>query len=84
MLFFKTFKCCSEILYEDKNFGYCELAALVASKVYYHLGAFEESLSFALGAGNVSMFKFTLPNDLHVFCNSCSQSLWVLHSRFSF
>jgi 26S proteasome regulatory subunit N2 len=26
------------------------LAALVASKVYYHLGAFEESLTYALGA----------------------------------
>ena len=27
------------------------MAALVASKVYYHLGAFDESLTFALGAG---------------------------------
>jgi 26S proteasome regulatory subunit N2 len=27
------------------------LAALVASKVYYHLGAFQDSLNFALGAG---------------------------------
>ena len=28
-----------------------ELAALVASKVYYHLGSFQDSLMFALKAG---------------------------------
>ena len=28
-----------------------ELAALVASKVYYHLGSYEDSLNYALGAG---------------------------------
>jgi len=42
-----------EVLYEDKSFDYCELAALVASKVYYHLGAYEDSLTFALGAGKL-------------------------------
>ncbi|KAI8924392.1 armadillo-type protein [Entophlyctis helioformis] len=42
-----------EILYEDTTFKHRELAALVASKVYYHLGEFEESLSFALGAGKL-------------------------------
>lgn len=41
----------SEILHEDKQFGQHDLAALVASKVYYHLGAFEDSLTYALGAG---------------------------------
>ena len=41
----------SEILFERKDFIERELAALVASKVYYHLGAFDESLTFALGAG---------------------------------
>ncbi|KAI9364396.1 armadillo-type protein [Zopfochytrium polystomum] len=40
-----------EILYEDEAFKQRELAALVASKVYYHLGEFDESLTFALGAG---------------------------------
>ena len=39
-----------EMLYEDVSFKHRNLAALVASKVYYHLGAFEESLTFALGA----------------------------------
>jgi 26S proteasome regulatory subunit N2 len=37
-------------LYEDKQFPNQKLAALVASKVYYHLGEYEDSLSFALGA----------------------------------
>lgn len=43
----------SEILHEDKQFDQHNLAALVASKVYYHLGAFEDSLTYALGAGNL-------------------------------
>ncbi|XP_063234338.1 26S proteasome non-ATPase regulatory subunit 1 [Bacillus rossius redtenbacheri] len=42
-----------EILHEDKNFNQHELAALVASKVYYHLGSFEDSLTYALGAGDL-------------------------------
>ncbi|KAI9346485.1 armadillo-type protein [Obelidium mucronatum] len=42
-----------EILYEDEGFKQRELAALVASKVYYHLGEYDESLTFALGAGKL-------------------------------
>ncbi|CAH1133512.1 unnamed protein product [Ceutorhynchus assimilis] len=42
-----------EILHEDKIFQQHQLAALVASKVYYHLGAFEDSLTYALGAGEL-------------------------------
>jgi len=44
-----------EILHEDESFPLPQrqLAALVASKVYYHLGAFEDSLQFALGAGSL-------------------------------
>ncbi|KAJ7324656.1 hypothetical protein JRQ81_017676 [Phrynocephalus forsythii] len=42
-----------EILYEDVGFRSRAFAALVASKVFYHLGAFEESLNYALGAGNL-------------------------------
>ncbi|KAG2183158.1 hypothetical protein INT43_006153 [Umbelopsis isabellina] len=42
-----------EILYEDSEFSQRELAALVASKVYYHLGELEDALTFALGAGNL-------------------------------
>eukprot|EP00286_Rhodomonas_abbreviata_P028988 CAMPEP_0181315834 /NCGR_PEP_ID=MMETSP1101-20121128/15581_1 /TAXON_ID=46948 /ORGANISM="Rhodomonas abbreviata, Strain Caron Lab Isolate" /LENGTH=911 /DNA_ID=CAMNT_0023423057 /DNA_START=149 /DNA_END=2881 /DNA_ORIENTATION=- len=40
-----------ETLYEDEKFGSRELAALVASKVHYHLEQFAESLVYALGAG---------------------------------
>lgn len=39
-----------EVLFEDQQFKSKQLAALVASKVYYHLGAYEESLTYALGA----------------------------------
>ncbi|KAG2199130.1 hypothetical protein INT47_009869 [Mucor saturninus] len=40
-----------EILYEDSSFSQRDLAALVASKVYYNLGELDDSLTFALGAG---------------------------------
>ncbi|XP_054014485.1 26S proteasome non-ATPase regulatory subunit 1 [Hylaeus anthracinus] len=42
-----------EILHEDKAFPQHDLAALVASKVYYHLGSFEDSLTYALGAADL-------------------------------
>ncbi|PIK59554.1 26S proteasome non-ATPase regulatory subunit 1 [Apostichopus japonicus] len=42
-----------EMMYEDEKFEQREIAALVASKVYYHLGAFEESVAYALGAGSL-------------------------------
>ncbi|KAJ3194238.1 proteasome regulatory particle base subunit [Irineochytrium annulatum] len=42
-----------EALHEDDGFKYRTLAALVASKVYYHLGELDESLTFALGAGDL-------------------------------
>lgn len=41
------------MLYEDKIFGQHELAALVASKVFYHLGSYEDALTYALGASNL-------------------------------
>ena len=44
---------CSEVLYEDDGFSNRELAALVLAKVYYHLGAFDSALTFALGAGSL-------------------------------
>jgi len=42
-----------EILYEDETFRNRELAALVASKVYYHLEQYNTAMSFALGAGKL-------------------------------
>jgi 26S proteasome regulatory subunit N2 len=41
-----------ESLYEDEKFESRELAALIASKVFYHLGEYNDSLTYALGAGN--------------------------------
>ena len=46
----------SEILYEDESFEERELSALVASKVYYHLGAYDEALHYALGAATLLNF----------------------------
>lgn len=40
-----------EALYEDPNFSNRELAALVISKVYFHLGVYDVALNYALGAG---------------------------------
>lgn len=42
-----------EVLYENEDFSHRQLAALVASKVYYHLGSYEDSLTYALGAGDL-------------------------------
>jgi len=52
---------CSEKISEDEDFPERELASLLASKVYYHLGAFSESLHFALGAG--PLFDLTQRNE---------------------
>ena len=43
-----------ESLYEDDNLPAetRDTAALLASKVYYFLGEYDEALSFALGAGS--------------------------------
>ena len=48
-------------MYEEESFSNRELAALVASKVYYHLGEYEEALTFALGAGK--LFDTTLKTE---------------------
>jgi 26S proteasome regulatory subunit N2 len=41
------------MLYENEGFKDRELAALVASKVYYHLGSFDNALQYALGANKL-------------------------------
>lgn len=43
----------SEVLFETASFPDRKLAALVASKVYFHLGEFDEALSFALGSAEL-------------------------------
>jgi len=42
-----------EALYEQESFKERNLAALVASKVYYHLEEYDDALRFALGAGDL-------------------------------
>lgn len=43
----------SEALYEDESFPERQLAALVLAKVYYHLQAYNDSMVFALAAGDL-------------------------------
>ena len=47
-----TRQCCSEELYEDETFPSRKEAALLASRVYYHLDELDDALHFALAAGN--------------------------------
>ncbi|CAI6096201.1 hypothetical protein V2G26_008019 [Clonostachys chloroleuca] len=42
-----------EALYEDESFPERQLAALVLAKVYYHLQAYNDSMVFALAAGDL-------------------------------
>lgn len=51
--FLINFCYCREILYESDELPKeaRDVAALLASKVYYHLGEYDEALSFSLGAG---------------------------------
>lgn len=53
-----------------------ELAALVASKVYYHLGSFEDSLTYALGAGE--LFDVNARNEYVDTTIGMSKSLSVI------
>ncbi|KAI1184055.1 armadillo-type protein [Nemania serpens] len=50
-----------EALYEDESFPERNLAALVLSKVYFHLQAYDESMFFALAAGD--LFKLDNPGE---------------------
>ncbi|KAL2756047.1 hypothetical protein ACRALDRAFT_1050675 [Sodiomyces alcalophilus JCM 7366] len=50
-----------EALYEDESFPERQLAALVLAKVYYHLQAYNESMTFALAAGD--LFKLDAPGE---------------------
>ncbi|KAK4642596.1 proteasome regulatory particle base subunit [Podospora bellae-mahoneyi] len=50
-----------EALYEDESFPERRLAALVLAKVYFHLQAYNESMTFALAAG--PLFNFDAPGE---------------------
>ncbi|KAG4263962.1 26S proteasome regulatory subunit N2 [Fusarium proliferatum] len=51
----------AEALYEDESFPERQLAALVLAKVYYHLQAYNDSMVFALAAGD--LFKLDSPGE---------------------
>lgn len=51
----------SEALFEDETFPERRLAALVLAKVYYHLQEYNESMTFALGAGD--LFRLDHPGE---------------------
>jgi len=42
-----------ETLYEQQTFKAREMAALVISKVYYHLEEYDDAMNYALGAGKL-------------------------------
>lgn len=42
-----------ESLCEDKSFANRDLAALLASRIYYHLGSFDDCLAYAISANNL-------------------------------
>ncbi|KAK4187483.1 armadillo-type protein [Podospora australis] len=50
-----------EALYEDESFPERQLAALVLAKVYFHLQAYNESMTFALAAG--PLFSLDAPGE---------------------
>ncbi|OAQ77725.1 26S proteasome regulatory subunit Rpn2 [Purpureocillium lilacinum] len=50
-----------EALYEDDTFPERQLAALVLAKVYYHLQAYNDSMVYALAAGD--LFKLDAPGE---------------------
>lgn len=69
-----------EVLYEDEQFSERHLAALVASKVYYHLGEYDESMIFALGAGE--LFDITAKSEYveTIICSYVPSCLIILLS----
>jgi 26S proteasome regulatory subunit N2 len=78
----------SEALYESDELPKVarDHAALVASKVYYFLGEYDEALSFALGAGRAFHAETrTYGSEEYVetiVCASLSFDFDVFHSKF--
>ncbi|KAL9078726.1 MAG: hypothetical protein Q9157_002371 [Trypethelium eluteriae] len=71
-----------EALYEDESFPQRELAALVASKVYYQLGEYNESMVFALGAGK--LFDLDHPGEFEdTIVAKCVDTYIALSSLFN-
>lgn len=62
-VWYLTIGSCSESLYESDELPKQahDAAALLASKVYYYLGEYDEALSFALGAGSAFEAESRVP-----------------------
>lgn len=71
----------SEALYEDESFPERQLAALVLAKVYFHLQAYNESMTFALAAG--PLFKLDKPGEFEetIISKCVDQYIAVSSSR---
>ena len=71
----------SEALYEDESFPERQLAALVLAKVYFHLQAYNESMTFALAAG--PLFKLDAPGEFEetIISKCVDQYIAVLSAR---
>jgi 26S proteasome regulatory subunit N2 len=71
----------SEALYEDESFPERRLAALVLAKVYFHLQAYNESMTFALAAG--PLFKLDAPGEFEetIISKCVDQYIAVSSSR---
>ena len=76
-----TLSSTSEGLYEDESFPERQLAALVLAKVYYHLQAYNESMTFALAAGD--LFKLDNPGEFEetIISKCVDQYIAVSSSR---
>jgi 26S proteasome regulatory subunit N2 len=71
----------SESLYEDETFPERQLAALVLAKVYYHLQAYNESMTFALAAGD--LFKLDQPGEFEeTIISKCIDQYIALTSEY--
>ncbi|KAK0725231.1 armadillo-type protein [Lasiosphaeris hirsuta] len=70
-----------EALYEDEFFPERQLAALVLAKVYFHLQAYNESMTFALAAG--PLFKLDAPGEFEetIISRCIDQYISVSSSR---
>lgn len=73
----------SEALYENESFAARQLAALVASKVYFQLAELDDALTYALGAG--PLFDVSATNDEYVdtLLAKCIDEYCVQHVRLT-
>jgi len=72
-----------EALYEDESFKARQLAALVASKVYFQLAELDDALTYALGAG--PLFDVAASNSEYVdtLLAKCIDEYCVQHVRLT-